>query len=211
MKEVLKHFGMAKGHEEEEIEEANRYTYSEKEAMEKYPHQFSGGQLQRIAIARALLPDPELLIADEPVSALDVSIQAQVLNILRELNRKIHLTMLFVSHDLSVVQYLCDHAALDCNGVIVEDGPVEELYRNTKHPYTKALLAAVPVPDPEAEMEEVEMLQDSNEMAGETEECVYYSRCPRRSEVCRKKIEAVTVNGHMCRCVLAAEPKRAVK
>lgn len=211
MKEVLKHFGMAKGHEEEEIEEALGMVGIEKEAMEKYPHQFSGGQLQRIAIARALLPDPELLIADEPVSALDVSIQAQVLNILRELNRKIHLTMLFVSHDLSVVQYLCDRVAVIYNGVIVEDGPVEELYRNTKHPYTKALLAAVPVPDPEAEMEEVEMLQDSNEMAGETEECVYYSRCPRRSEVCRKKIEAVTVNGHMCRCVLAAEPKRAVK
>ena len=205
LKEVLKHFKMEQGREEEDIIETLRMVGIEKEALDKYPHQFSGGQLQRIAIARALLVEPELLIADEPVSALDVSIQAQVLNLLRDLNREINLTMLFVSHDLSVVQYLCDRVAVIYNGVIVEDGSIEDLYHHTQHPYTKALLSAVPTPDPEEEEPEMEMLSDSNEMAGDAEGCVYYSRCPQRCDECQKKVEPVTVNGHMCRCILAKE------
>ncbi len=205
LKEVLKHFEIASGREEEDIIETLRMVGIEKEALDKYPHQFSGGQLQRIAIARALLGEPELLIADEPVSALDVSIQAQVLNILRDLNREINLTMLFVSHDLSVVQYLCDKAAVIYNGVIVEDGAIDDLYNHTWHPYTKALLSAIPIPDPEVEENDIEMLTDTNEMAGEQEGCVYYSRCPRRQDACKGEIQPVTVNGHMCRCILAKE------
>ena len=205
LKEVLRHFGIASGREEEDIIATLNMVGLEKEVLDKYPHQFSGGQLQRIAIARALLVEPELLIADEPVSALDVSIQAQVLNILRDLNRIIHLTMLFVSHDLSVVQYLCDKVAVIYNGVIVEDGTIDDLYNHTGHPYTRALLSAVPVPDPEVEANEIEILSDSNEMAGEQKGCVYYSRCPQRSDRCREKIDPVTVNGHMCRCILAGE------
>ena len=128
LKEVLKHFKIAEGHEEADIAATLEMVGIEKEALDKYPHQFSGGQLQRIAIARTLLVEPELLIADEPVSALDVSIQAQVLNLLRDLNMKMNLTMLFISHDLSVVQYLCDRVAVIYNGVIVEDGSICLLY-----------------------------------------------------------------------------------
>lgn len=205
LKEVLKHFEIASGQEEEDIIATLQMVGIGRDALDKYPHQFSGGQLQRIAIARALLGEPELLIADEPVSALDVSIQAQVLNILHDLNREINLTMLFVSHDLSVVQYLCNKAAVIYNGVIVEDGTIDDLYNHTWHPYTKALLSAIPIPDPEVEENDIEMLTDTNEMAGESEGCVYYSRCPQRSDACKEKILPVTINGHMCRCILAKE------
>ena len=122
-----------------------------KEALDKYPHQFSGGQLQRIAIARALLVNPEFIVADEPVSALDVSIQAQVLNLFMDLKEQMGLTILFISHDLSVVEYLCDRVSVIYNGTIMEENETEALFSNPQHDYTKALLSAIPVPDPDQE------------------------------------------------------------
>ncbi len=119
--------------------------------MKKYPHEFSGGQRQRIAIARALAPEPKLIIADEPVSALDVSIQSQILNLLKKLTAEMGLTMIFISHDLSVVKYISDRIAVMYLGRLVELGEATEIMDNPYHPYTKALISAIPVPDPEVE------------------------------------------------------------
>ena len=119
--------------------------------LDKYPTELSGGQRQRVAIARALSMEPELLVADEPIASLDVSIQAQIINLLRHCNREHGCSMLFIAHDLSMVEYLCDRLGVMYLGKLVEVAPTAELYANPQHPYTKALLSAIPVPDPKAE------------------------------------------------------------
>ncbi|MBN1827924.1 MAG: dipeptide ABC transporter ATP-binding protein [Deltaproteobacteria bacterium] len=176
-----------------------------KEQMRRYPHQFSGGQRQRIGVARALALNPKLIICDEAVSALDVSIQAQVINLLRDLQQKFGLTYLFISHNLSVVEYISDRVGVMYLGKIVELAPSESLYINPIHPYTKALLEAAPVPDPSQRGKRFVLLGDVPSPIDPPRGCRFHTRCPHVKEICRAEEPPLRelLTDHVAACFFA--------
>ena len=169
---------------------------------ERYPHEFSGGQRQRIGIARALSVNPKLIMADEPVSALDVSIQAQVLNLLRDVQEQYNLTYLFISHDLAVVEMISDRIGVMYLGTIMEVAPNEELYSNPQHPYTQALLSAVPIPDPTIEKKHVLIEGDLPSPTNIPSGCPFHTRCPHATEKCSAEVPPTkeVKPGHFVNC-----------
>jgi len=168
------------------IDILNEVGLSEK-FLEKYPHEMSGGQRQRVVIARALINDPELVICDEPVSALDVSVRSQVLNLLKDLQKERNLTYIFISHDLSVVEYLCDRVAVMYLGRIMELADKKQLYGNPLHPYTRALLSAIPVPDIHAKKEEIILQGEVPSPLNPPKGCLFSTRCAYATERCHKE------------------------
>jgi oligopeptide/dipeptide ABC transporter ATP-binding protein len=180
------------------------------EHYDRYPHEFSGGQRQRIGIARTLAVRPRLIVADEPVSALDLSIQAQIVNLLKDLQEEFGLTYLFISHDLGIIEHVCDRVAVMYLGRIVEIATAEQLYHQPCHPYTEALLNAVPIPDPQRVRKHQVLSGEVPSPIDPPDGCHFHPRCPYAQEICRKEYPALTdhAEGHQSACHFSGEVGR---
>lgn len=180
--------------------------------IRRFPHEFSGGQRQRIGIARALVVKPSFIVCDEPVSALDVSIQSQVLNLLKDLQQELDLTLLFIAHDMSVVEHLCNRVAVMYLGKIVEVASREELFSNPQHPYTQALMSAIPIADPKVKRERIILPGDPPSPLRPPAGCRFHTRCPEAIDICSQEVPAQIDLGreHLCACHLRQpEPETA--
>ncbi len=200
----LRLHGTPRGEIEDRVRDLLRLVGLHPEHLNRFPHEFSGGQRQRIGVARALALEPRLVVLDEPVSALDVSVQAQIINLLDDLQEEFKLTYLFVAHDLSVVRHVSDRIAVMYLGKLMEVSPAEELYTKPIHPYTSALLAAIPIPDPEQNRrrERIVVSGEPPNPINPPNGCVFHPRCPRATQICRE-IEpplARYPNGHLAAC-----------
>ncbi|MBT3901530.1 MAG: ABC transporter ATP-binding protein [Pelagibacteraceae bacterium] len=213
LEEPLKKYGVSKRSERRKIigdllEAVNMH----REYMDRYPHEFSGGQRQRIGIARALCIDPEIIVCDEAVSALDVSIQAQVLQLLMKLRKERNLTYLFITHDLSVTEYLCDRIAVMYLGRIVELCKAEDLYNNTLHPYSEALISAIPVADLDKKTKRIILEGDVPSPVNPPSGCPFHPRCPKAQDICKTKVPELKKystdgNEHYASCHLINQPE----
>ncbi len=209
LSEIIKFHGLRKsaGEVQSRVEELLEVVGLRPEYARRYPHEFSGGQRQRIGIARALSVEPKFIVCDEPVSALDVSIQSQVINLLEDLQKNFNLTYLFIAHDLSVVKHISDRVAVMYLGEIVETAPAKELYANPKHPYTQALLSAVPLPDPRHQQQRIILTGDVPSPANLPSGCHFHPRCPKAMPECRTIHPVLGDDGanHLTRCLLYPE------
>ena len=199
---LLVHTKMSRGERLKKAQELLEVVGLSASHGERYPHEFSGGQRQRIGIARALSVNPKLIMADEPVSALDVSIQAQVLNLLRDVQEQYNLTYLFISHDLDVVEMISDRIGVMYLGSLMEVAPNEDLYGNPLHPYTQALLSAVPIPDPLIEKKHMLIEGDLPSPTNIPSGCPFHTRCPFATEKCKTEVPQMTEpsHGHFVKC-----------
>jgi oligopeptide/dipeptide ABC transporter ATP-binding protein len=201
---LLAHQRCARQDRREKVAEALQMVGLLPEHAKRFPHEFSGGQRQRIGIARALVLHPQLIIADEPVSALDVSVQAQVLNLMVRLQRRLKLTYIIISHDLGVIRYICHRVAVMYLGRIVEFAPAGSLYAQPRHPYAEALLSAVPVPNPRRLRERIILKGDVPSPVNPPSGCHFHPRCPKRFEICDKEVPATrgVATDHFVACHL---------
>jgi len=208
IKEPLEIHGVAKGKEAEaRVAELMRAVGLDPAYMQRYPHEFSGGQRQRIGLARTLSLNPRMVIADEPVSALDVSVQAQVLNLLQELQQQLNLTLIFVAHDLSVVEHISDRVAVMYVGKIMEMADTEELLNHPMHPYTEALLSAIPPADPDIKIERIRLPGEVPSPANPPKGCIFHTRCNYVQDQCKVDVPELReiTPGHFAACHFASE------